>query len=318
MRTLPPVNDDPWSETGIGFSVRDFPVSTIRPQSMIYTLYGDYIRHTGGSIWIGSLIRLLGYFGVSQQAVRSTVSRMTRRGLLRVDRIGTRSFYSLTPESAKTIEDAAARIFHAHSPRDTWDGQWRLVTYSIPENAREARDRLRHELEWIGFGMLANALWISPHDYRREVEELANSLNLCDHIQLFTARHEGFARAETIVARCWNLPAINARYAAFIEKYKPMHEQHLRLLKRGDDLEPSQYFVHRFNLIHEYRRFPFKDPELPPELLPKDWRGIEATNLFTQYHDLLADKANAFFYAVFEKPDQSTTAVRRAAIPQLT
>ncbi len=285
---------------------------------MIYTLYGDYIRHAGGSIWIGSLIRLLGHFGVSQQAVRSTVSRMTRRGLLRVDRMGTRSFYSLTPESAKTIEEAAARIFHSHSPRNAWDGQWRLVTYSIPENAREARDRLRHELGWMGFGMLTSALWISPHDCRPEVDQLATSLGLCDHIELFTARHEGFANAETIVARCWNLPAINARYAAFIEKYKPMYDQHLRLLKRGDDLAPSQYFVHRFNLIHEYRRFPFKDPELPSELLPRDWRGIEAANLFKQYHDLLAEKANAFFFSVFEKPTQSKFPVRKAAMPQLT
>lgn len=269
---------------------------------MIYTLYGDYIRHAGGSIWIGSLIRLLGYFGVSQQGVRSTVSRMTRRGLLRADRMSTRSFYSLTPESTQIIEEGAARIFHAHLPRDTWDGQWRLVTYSIPENAREARDHLRRELEWMGFGMLTNALWISPHDYQREIEQLAESLGLCAHIELFTARHDGFADPSTIVARCWNLPAINARYVAFIEKYKPMYEQHVRLLKRGDDLQPSQYFVHRFNLIHEYRRFPFRDPELPSELLPAGWRGTEAANLFKQYHDLLADKANAFFYSVFGKP----------------
>jgi len=270
---------------------------------MIYTLYGDYIRHAGGSIWIGSLIRLLGYFGVSQQAVRSTVSRMTRRGLLRVDRVGTRSFYSLTEVSAKTIEDAAARIFHAHSPRDRWDGYWRLVNYSIPENAREARDRLRSELEWMGFGMLTNALWISPHDYRREVGELADSLGMRSRVEMFTARHDGFTDPQAIVARCWNLPAINARYADFIEKYKPMYEQHLRLLNRGEDLEPSEYFVHRFNLIHEYRRFPFKDPELPPELLPAEWRGTEAADLFKHYHDLLAERANAFFYTVFEKPN---------------
>lgn len=278
-------------------------MSNIRPQSMIYTLYGDYIRHAGGSIWIGSLIRLLSHFDVSQQAVRSTVSRMTRRGLLSVDRIGTRSFYSLTEVSAKTIEEAAARIFHAHSPRDRWDGYWRLVNYSIPENAREARDRLRRELEWMGFGMLTNALWISPHDYHREVEQLADALGMRACVEMFTARHDGFADPQAIVVRCWNLPAINARYTAFIEKYKPMYEQHLRLLSRGDDLELSQYFVHRFNLIHEYRRFPFKDPELPSNLLPADWRGMEAADLFRQYHDLLAEKANAFFYSVFEKPD---------------
>jgi len=278
-------------------------MSTPRPQAMIYTLYGDYIRHAGGSIWIGSLIRLLGYFGVSQQAVRSAVSRMTRHGLLRVDRIGTRSFYSLTEVSAKTIEEAATRIFHAHSPRDRWDGYWRLVNYSIPENERETRDRLRRELEWMGFGMLTNALWITPHDYRREVEQLADSLGLRARIEMFTARRDGFADPQAIVARCWNLPAINAQYTAFIEKYKPMYEHHRHVLKRGGDLEPSQYFVHRFNLIHEYRRFPFKDPELPADLLPADWRGVQAADLFKRYHHLLAEKANTFFYSVFEKPE---------------
>ncbi|MCL4489345.1 MAG: phenylacetic acid degradation operon negative regulatory protein PaaX [Chloroflexi bacterium] len=277
-------------------------MNSIRPQSMIITLYGDYIRHVGGSIWIGSLIRLLGYFGLSQQAVRSTVSRMTRRGMLRIDRVGTRSYYSLTDKSSRMMEEGAARIFHFHSPRDAWDGQWHLVTYSVPENEREARDRFRQELEWMGFGMLTNALWISPHDYRREIEQLAEGLGLRARVELFTARHDGFADAAMIVARCWNLAAINSRYIAFVEKHKPEYEEYCRRLELGTDLEPSEYFVRRFNLIHEYRRFPYIDPELPAELLPTDWRGTEAAALFRHYHDQLASKANAFFYSVYEQP----------------
>src|SRR5512141_1815401 len=101
---------------------------------MIITLYGDYIRHAGGSIWIGSLIRLLSYFGLSQQAVRSTVSRMTRRELLCINRIGSRSYYSLTEKSARMIAGGATRIFQFNTPRKPWDGQWHLVTYSVPES----------------------------------------------------------------------------------------------------------------------------------------------------------------------------------------
>lgn len=291
---------------GIGFFFNPNHVNGIRPQSMIFTLYGDYIRHAGGSIWIGNLIRLLGYFGVSPQAVRSTVSRMTRRGLLRVERIGSRSYYALTPKSARIIEEGARRIFHFHSPGDQWDGQWHLVTYSIPEDEREARDRLRQELEWLGFGMLTAALWISPHDHRREIEQLATALGVRARVEIFTARHDGFADARGIVARCWDLSKINTRYAAFIAKYKPLYDEHRRLLSNGNDLEPSQYFVRRFSLIHEYRRFLLKDPELPAELLPSDWRGTEAATLFRQYHDLLADKANAFFYQVYESPTHSS------------
>ncbi len=279
-------------------------MNSIRPQSMIVTLYGDYIRHAGGSIWIGSLIRLLSYFGISQQAVRSTVSRMTRRDLLRIERIGTRSYYSLTEKSARMMEEGAVRIFQFHAPREAWDGKWRLVTYSIPENEREARDRLRQELTWMGFGMLTNALWISPHDYHRQVEQLAVSLGIRSRVELFTARHDGFSNQADIVARCWDLSRINARYAAFVDRYKPLYEEHCRLLTNGDDLDHSLYFVHRFNLIHEYRRFPYIDPELPRELLPPDWGGDKAATLFREYHNLLADKANEFFNSIYESGRQ--------------
>src|SRR5512146_1495073 len=115
------------------------------------------------------------------------------------------------------MEEGATRIFHFHSPRDPWDGRWHLVTYSIPESERDARDRLRQELAWLGFGMLTNALWISPHDYQLEVEQLAASLGIRSRIELFTARHDGFSDRAAIVSRCWDLSDINARYAAFVE-----------------------------------------------------------------------------------------------------
>ena len=293
-------------------------MSNIRPQAMIYTLYDDYIRHASGSIWIGSLIRLLGHFGISQQAVRSTVSRMTQRGLLQVERIGARSFYSLTPKSTKIVAEDAARVFPAYSARERWDGRWHLVTYSIPESARDARDHLRRQLEWMGFGMLSNALWISPHDYGRPIEQLANSLGVRAQVELFTARHDGWADPKTLVARCWDLAAINARYAAFVEEYRTPYEQHVCLLERGDDLEPSLHFVHRFNLTDAYRRCSSRDPELPAELVPGEWRGREAADLFRNYHALLANKANAFFDSVFECPAGTSVATQKSRLPQLT
>ena len=48
-------------------------------QSMIFTLYGDYIMRYGSKIWIGSLIRLLKEFGHTEQNVRVSVSRMVSK-----------------------------------------------------------------------------------------------------------------------------------------------------------------------------------------------------------------------------------------------
>lgn len=266
---------------------------------MIFTLYGDYIRHVGGSIWVGSLIQLLGRFGMSEQSVRSTILRMSRGGWLQVERLNGKSYYSLTPQGWKLLDEGAARIFQFRSRQESWDHQWRLVAYSIPEVDREKRERLRRELGYLGFGPLTSALWVSPHDRQAEVERVTVQLDLCGHLEFFTANHNGFSDRRTLVRHCWDLAQINAEYAAFVEKYQPLFED---CRGRGLTIEPSECFVRRFLLIHEYRRFPFIDPELPQELLPEDWHGQEAADLFHNYHALLADKANAFFHAVFVGP----------------
>jgi len=41
------------------------------------------------------------------------------------------------------------------------------------------------------------------------------------------------------------------------------------------------------------------NPNLPPELLPDDWLGEDATRLFQEYHDLLVDRAEAYVDSVF-------------------
>jgi phenylacetic acid degradation operon negative regulatory protein len=266
-------------------------------QDMVFTLYGDYIRHRGGEAWTGSLIELLGLFGLSEQAVRSTLSRMSGKGWLKSRKEGRRSFYALTPKCLELLEEGARRIFH---PRcDPWDGQWHLLTYSIPEPRRHLRRKLRRQLQWLGFGVLHQATWISPRDLRAEVEPMVDALDVRPYVELFTAAHRGFASDKEIVARCWNLEQLDEYYAAFVARYGPPLQEHQACLAAGDSLDSQECFVRRFMLIHEYRASPYLDPNLPLELLPAHWSGQRAAQMFQQYHDLLVEQAEAFVDSVF-------------------
>ncbi|NIQ89604.1 MAG: phenylacetic acid degradation operon negative regulatory protein PaaX, partial [Deltaproteobacteria bacterium] len=189
-------------------------------QDMIFTLYGDYIRHRGGEAWTGSLIELLGLFGPSSQAVRSALSRVSRKGWLKSRKVGRNSYYSLTPQSIELLEEGAVRIFQPR--QDPWDGQWHLLTYSIPESKRHLRRRLRRRLIWLGFGALNHAAWISPRDQRAEVEQVVKSLRVAPYVELFSGGHWGFSSDEEIVARGWDLERLNDYYATFVERYKPL------------------------------------------------------------------------------------------------
>jgi phenylacetic acid degradation operon negative regulatory protein len=271
-------------------------------QDMIFTLYGDYIRHRGGEAWTGSLIELLGLFGLSAQAVRSTLSRMSRKGWLKSRRVGRHSFYSQTPKLLQLLEEGARRIFQ---PRhDPWDGRWYLLTYSIPESKRHLRRRLRKRLLWLGFGALHHATWISPRDLQAEVRQITDALRARPYVEFFAAEHRCFASDEEIVARCWDLEKLDGYYAAFISRYEPLSREHQARLAAGDSLEPRECFVQRFMLTHEYRSSPYVDPNLPSELLPDDWLGERATRLFQQYHDLLDEKAEAYLDAVLARAPQ--------------
>ena len=63
-----------------------------RPRAMLFTLWGDYVVHRGGEIWVGSLIRIGAEFGLSELALRSVLSRMGRAGWLVASPRGTRSY----------------------------------------------------------------------------------------------------------------------------------------------------------------------------------------------------------------------------------
>lgn len=270
-----------------------------RSQDMIFTLYGDYIRHRGGEAWTGSLIELLGLFGPSEQAVRSTLSRMSRTGWLKGRKAGRHSFYSLTPKCIELLEEGAKRIFQPRS--DPWDGRWHLLTYSIPESKRSLRRRLRKRLLWLGFGALHQGTWISPRDLRAEVGQIVDALNIRPYVEIFNAEHRGFSSDKEIVARCWSLKQLNDYYADFITRYDPLFQEHQARLIARKSLQPQECFVQRFMLVHEYRSSPYVDPNLPLKLLPDDWLGERAAQLVQQYRDLLSADAESFVDTVLAK-----------------
>ena len=271
--------------------------STYHPQQVVLTLYGDYILHLGGEIGIDTLIKLLANFDLSQQAVRSAISRMSRKGLIKVRRVGRRSYYSLTSHGRTLLTEGARRIFKRKTTE--WDGNWNIVTYSIPEKTRETRDIFRRELAWLGYGPLSEATWVSPYDMTVEVNELAEKLKISDRVQIFSARQVGSARPTSIINWCWDLDKIHEKYSVFVEKYQKKLNDHKKRLQAGEIIEPGECFVERFHLIHEYRRLPFYDPDLPIELLPENWLRPQAANIFNEYHDLLAKKANEYFDNAF-------------------
>ncbi|AQT83974.1 phenylacetic acid degradation operon negative regulatory protein PaaX [Paenibacillus larvae subsp. pulvifaciens] len=274
----------------------------MRPQSMLFTIYGEYVRHYGSEIWVGSLTCLMGEFGLTEQAVRAAISRMLRQGWLESRKVGNRSYYSMSPRGKKRLDEAAARIYKQET--DKWNGKWCIASYNIPEKQRGMRDQLRKELAWLGFGMLTTSTWISPNDLADRVKEIVESHGITDHVEIFRADHVAWSEPRQLVQKCWNIEDINAAYAEFIDEYRPGYDSLLSKMEKGQSVPDGYCFVEKTKLVHQYRKFLFIDPDFPEELLPQVWLGKEADQLFQNYYDLLHPGASRFFEQVYESsPD---------------
>jgi phenylacetic acid degradation operon negative regulatory protein len=281
-------------------------VSAQRPQDLVFTLFGEYLLERGEPVWVGSLIALLEPFGLSAGAVRTVLSRMAKKGWLTGRRRGRHSFYALTPRGRRLLKEGQARIFHPSWDRP-WNGSWLLLAYSIPQDARTLRDRLRDRLAWLGFGSLGNGLWISPHDVTAQIEELSTQMRLGDQLVCFRAERVGGADDLTLVERCWDLTALDRRYRTFVEKWGPVARDVGSVGQPKATATPTATsFAIRFELIHEFRSFPLEDPYLPRALLPGVWAGDEASRLFLDLHDRLVGPADDYVDEVLADAPQPT------------
>ncbi|MGE7606537.1 phenylacetic acid degradation operon negative regulatory protein PaaX [Peribacillus frigoritolerans] len=267
-------------------------------QSMIFTIYGDYIRNYGSKIWIGSLIRLLKEFGHNEQGVRVAVSRMVKQGWIQSEKQGNKSYYFLTDRGVQRMDEAANRIYKM-KPNE-WDGKWRILMYTIPEDKRQLRDDLRKELLWSGFGSFSSGCWISPNDLEKQINRLIEKYDIDEYVDFFISEYKGPKENQSLVEKSWQLEEIENKYEEFIEKYSKQFIVHQSIISRGE-MSDADCFVERTNLVHEYRKFLFVDPGLPKELLPSKWNGNHAALLFSQYYQVLAEPASRFFESVFQE-----------------
>ncbi|MBV9795561.1 MAG: PaaX family transcriptional regulator [Actinobacteria bacterium] len=258
----------------------------MRPRSIVFDLFGDYLRYRGGEVRLRPLSALLSCFGVADSTTRVVMARLRREGWFDTRPVGRETVYRLTPRGWQLLDEGRSRIFDR--VREPWDGQWQMVIYAVPESDRAVREELRKELAWLGFGPLASSTWISPHDRLAQVEQ-----KFADHptvrLDLLRCRSAGLLQDREMVGRCWDLDILNQDYQQLLRRYRPQLPHY-----RAGRIEPRQALVDRMQLIYDYRKFPFRDPDLPVELLPGGWRGREAHELFLAVHELLGEAAGRF------------------------
>jgi phenylacetic acid degradation operon negative regulatory protein len=258
------------------------------PRSLIVTLYGAYGRFVPGPVPVAELIRLLAAAGVDAPSVRSSVSRLKRRGLLVPARTAQGAAgYELSPDARQLLDDGDRRIYASAPPED--EG-WVLAVFSVPESERQKRHVLRSRLAGLGFGTAAPGVWIAPARLYEETRHTLQRLRLDGYVDFFRGDHLGFAPTAEAVARWWDLAAIAKEHEAFLDR----HARVLHDWEKREDTPAEEAYRDYLLALDSWRHLPYTDPGLPSELLPADWPGVRSSAVFRGLHERLRDAGAGF------------------------
>lgn len=170
----------------------------------------------------------------------------------------------LTKEGKERLKSVLPKLY----TQKNWDGNWHIVNFDIPEKyLRRKRNILREKLKSLGFGMLQQSIWISPFNFLGTVQKEVEELELGDFVLCSQTKYLGEEDSNRLAERVWKLSDINRQYEYFISRYE-------RGLMKGQFLKMFFEFMSIFQ----------NDPQLPAQLLPKNWLGEEARELLQDFY----------------------------------
>lgn len=261
-------------------------------RSLLLTVFGEYVLPQGRPVWTSTLLHVLAGLDVEEKSARQALNRMAADGWIVAERAGRRVRWGLTANGRTLLSEGAERIYAFGRDRESWDGRWLVLLVSVPETRRDLRHQLRTGLSWAGLGSPAPGVWVSPHASREaEAKQVIEGLGLAAEVFSFCGPFAGVGSERSMVEQAWHLGDLAAAYEQFVRDFAGLRPD------PGD-----QSLLAQIRLVHEWRRFPRLDPQLPLDLLPPHWIGLRAANVFKDLHHTWHPQAQSHWHSLTASP----------------
>lgn len=249
-------------------------VGSASARSLLLTVLGEFVHPRHAPVWTATLLEAMAALGVEEKAARQALTRTANEGLLTSSRHGRQVQWRLTGTGQELLEEGTQRIYGFLRERHPWDGHWLVLSVPIAEAQRQLRHQLRTRLTWLGLGSPTSGLWVSPDAGKAAaVRTVVADLGLTAQAVVWTGATADLDDERRLLTGAWDLAELEQRYHSFLRGFES------RSARR-----PAQAFVAQVELVQEWRRFPFLDPDLPAELLSPEWPGPRAAAAFHEKH----------------------------------
>lgn len=243
------------------------------------------MAHDDGTIVGEELYPVAAACGLSAEQVRSCVRRLVHEGLFLRAGSGRTTRLTATEAGMAALGETIERTRLAYGQDAAgrgWDGRWRLVAFAVPENQRSARDALRDRLLDLGGAIIQGGLYVSPHQWHKDVWGEAQRLGIAEAITLATTDEleiGGEREPKRIAARLWALDELAAGYESFASQFSAIPGRLTEMRDHRQRLPDAAFLPAALRMVVAFQEWFARDPLLPPELVPRPWPGRTAREL---------------------------------------
>lgn len=137
----------------------------------------------------------------TRYAVNRALKNMHERGLIELHSTGRSRFSRLTSKGRRRLRSFKLDDSHQLAPM-SWDGYWRIVMLSIPEERKDERDAFRYLLKKANFVCTKNAMWISPYPLEHLLENLKTDFGFTDEVMVIVSNQIDHKTEQYFVDSC--------------------------------------------------------------------------------------------------------------------
>lgn len=257
------------SVTSVQSLSREVEATQRAPQRLLLALLGELLeRGISRPVRASFYLDVLESAGVAAPTTRAALDRMAVTGLLSRARVGRGVEFALTDHGRAVLEEASERV-HSPHPFDPVGSGWTLVTFTVPEDQRTLRHRLRAALAWEGFAAVRDGLWIAPGEV--------------DLVAALGGLKEELPAGAVIAFRARDLAAFPvadaARTAWDLARIRAAHERFAMEWNTAETIEAPPLAALTM-LVADWLELLRSDPRLPFDYLGEDWPAQRTTEIY--------------------------------------
>ncbi len=263
-----------------------------------------------GSLFTEEILPVAEACGLTDDQVRSCLRRLVAEGLFVREGTGRPTRYRATDQGMAALGATIERTRLAYAQDVAgrgWDRRWRLVAFAVPERERAARDAFRDQLIDLGGAAVQGGLYVSPHQWDKDVSAAAERLGIAASVTTMTTDDldvGGVRDPRQLAALLWPIERLAARYDSFVERFHAVPDRLAEMRSRRERLSDAEFLPGALAMAVGFAACFDADPLLPPELLPRPWPGRAARDLVIRSRRLAfairkGQGRSGLFHAVF-------------------